>query len=161
LAGALGVLALAGCAGRRITDGVFHSDKGYRVRIPGADWVVVDRSRADLELRQRDGEAGIVVNALCEGKIVQRPAGVLRSQLLAGLRERKTIERTAVSLDGRQGTRTVVEGQTEKSGSRFWIDTVTITDARCVYDLIYAAPVGAAAEHHADFDRLLSSFATE
>ena len=161
LAGALGALALSGCAGRRITEGVYHSDKGYRVRIPGPDWMVVDRSPADLELRHRDGAAGIVVNALCEGRAARRPVGVLRSQLLAGLRERRMIERGEVSLDGRRGTRTVVEGQAVVPGPRFWIDTVTVTDARCVYDLIYAAPVETAVGHRADFDRLVGSFATE
>jgi hypothetical protein len=161
LAGALGALALVGCAGRRITEGVYHSDKGYRVRIPGADWTVVDRSRADLELRHRDGAAGIVVNALCEGPAARRPAGALTSQLLAGLRQRRTIERVDVALDGRRGTRTVLEAQAAGAGSRFWIDTVTVTDARCVYDLIYAAPLERAADHRADFDQLLNSFATE
>lgn len=161
LAGALGALALAGCAGRRISEGVYHSSKGYRVRIPGADWMVVDRSRADLELRHRDGAAGVMVNAVCDGKVSRRSAGVLRTQLLAGLRERKMIERREVSLNGRPGTRTVLEAQTVGPGPRFLIDTVTVTDERCVYDLIYAAPVDASVDHHAAFDQLVGSFATE
>ena len=39
-------------------------------------------------------------------------------------------------------------------GPRFLIDTVTITDGRCVYDMIYAAPVDAPVDHHAAFDQL-------
>jgi len=161
LAGALGALALAGCAGRRIVEGVYHSNNGYRVRIPGADWKVVDQSKAELELRHRDSAAGMVVNAVCDGKVSRRSAGVLRTQLLAGLRERKMIEKREVSLNGRAGTRTVLEAQTVEPGPRFLIDTVTITDARCVYDMIYAAPVDAPVDHHAAFDQLVGSFVTE
>ena len=161
LAVALGALALAGCAGRRISGGVYHSDKGYRVRIPGAEWMVVDQSKADLELRHRDGASGMVVNAVCDGKASRRSPGVLRSHLLAGLRERKMIERQDVSLDGRAGTRTVLEAHAVGSDSRFLIDAVTVTDERCVYDLIYAAPVEGVADHHAAFDQFVGSFAME
>jgi hypothetical protein len=161
LAGAFGALVLGGCAGRRIREGVYHSDKGYRVRIPGADWMVVDQSKADLELRHRDSAAGMVVNAVCDGKVSRRSPGVLRSHLLAGLRERKMIEQREVALDGRPGTRTVLEAHTVGQGARFLIDAVTITDARCVYDLIYAAPVDAPAEHHTAFDQFVGSFAME
>ena len=60
------IVALAGCgAGRRIENGVYHSTKGYRVTVPGADWVVADASRADLELRHRDGAAAMLANAQC------------------------------------------------------------------------------------------------
>ena len=54
LALALGaVIAFTGCAGRRIENGVYHSDKGYRLTLPGPDWSVAADSKADLELRQR------------------------------------------------------------------------------------------------------------
>jgi hypothetical protein len=121
----------------------------------------VDQSKADLELRHRDSAAGMVVNAVCDGKASRRSPGVLRSHLLAGLRERKVIERQDVSLDGRAGTRTVLEAHAVGSDSRFLIDTVTVTDERCVYDLIYAAPVEALADHHAAFDQFVGSFAME
>ena len=111
--GLLGVvvgLGLISCAGRRITDGLFRSTKGYRVAVPGPDWMVLEASRADLELRHRDGHAGILANAVCDGRAT-RPAGVLTRQLLIGLREREIIERGEVSVNGRAGTRVVVEAQ--------------------------------------------------
>jgi hypothetical protein len=40
-------------------------------------------------------------------------------------------------------------------------ETVTVVDARCVYDLIYAAPGAAFAGRHADFDRFVASFLRE
>ena len=161
LAGALGALALAGCAGRRIVEGVYHSDNGYR----GAD----SRRRlegrgpeqADLELRHRDSAAGMVGTPCATARCPDgRPASSGLSSL-AGLRERKTIERREVSSPAGLCTRTVLEAQTVEPGPRFLIDTVTITDGRCVYDMIYAAPVDAPVDHHAAFDQFVGSFATE
>ena len=43
---------LAGCAGRRLDNGVYRSEHGYRVTVPGPDWKVVESSGADLELRR-------------------------------------------------------------------------------------------------------------
>ncbi|MGH7303603.1 MAG: hypothetical protein ACRELZ_09955, partial [Candidatus Rokuibacteriota bacterium] len=58
-----GVLALTGCAGRRIENGVYHSPKGYRLSLPGSEWSVAKESKADLELRHQDGMAAMLVNA--------------------------------------------------------------------------------------------------
>ncbi|OLC13363.1 MAG: hypothetical protein AUH29_13690 [Candidatus Rokubacteria bacterium 13_1_40CM_69_27] len=162
LVGAIATLALAaGCAGRRVDHGVFHSSKGYRVTVPGSDWAVVEQSRADLELRHRGGAAGMLVNAACEGAAARRPAGLLTRRLLAGLRDRTVIGRGEVSVDGRQGTRTIVEARGETEGPRLKIETLTVTDARCVYDLIYAAPVDTFGDWRGDFDRFVASFFME
>jgi hypothetical protein len=152
---------LSGCAGRRITDGVFKATKGYRVSVPGPDWAVVDSSRADLELRHRDGSAAMLVNAVCDRRATTRSAGALAQQLLAGLRDREMIERGEVSVNGRRGARMVVEAQAGGPGSRVRIEIVTLADARCVYDLIYAAPGATFADRYADFDRFLASFVGE
>ncbi len=161
---ALGLLAplvglvLLGCAGRRISDGVYHSTKGYRVRIPGPDWSVVEASRADLELRHRAGGAGMLVNADCAGGAARRPPGVLTRQLLIGLRDRTVVERDEIAVDGRPGTRTVLRARGAEAGPVVQIETLTVADARCVYDLIYAAPVDVFVENRGDFDRFVDSF---
>ena len=85
----LGPLLAAGCAGRRIEQGVYYSNKGYHVRIPGPEWTVVEESRADLELRPRSGQAGMLANATCEAQVARRSASVLQRQLLLGLPERR------------------------------------------------------------------------
>jgi hypothetical protein len=162
LVGAIAALALAaGCAGRRLEHGVFHSSKGYRVTVPGPDWAVAEQSPADLELRHRGGGAGMLVHAACEGPAARRPPGLLTRRLLVGLRDRTVIERGEVSVDGRHGLRTVVEAQGETEGPRLKIETLTVTDARCAYDLIYAAPVQTFERWRADFDRFVASFLTE
>ena len=66
------VLALTGCAGRRIENGVYHSTKGYRVTLPGADWSVSEESNADLELRHQDGMAAMLANAECDDRARSR-----------------------------------------------------------------------------------------
>jgi hypothetical protein len=161
--GLLGIavgLWLTGCAGRRISDGVFRSSKGYRVTVPGSDWEVVSGSRADLELRLRDGSAGMLVNAACDRR-AGTPAGALAHRLLIGLRDREIIERGDVSINGRRGTRLVVETLAAGPGPRVRVETVTVADGRCVYDLIYAAPRAVFASRHADFDRFVASFLRE
>jgi hypothetical protein len=161
LLGAVLALLVAGCAGRRIEHGVFYSTKGYRVRIPGPEWMVVDESRADLELKARDGRAGLLANATCETHVARRPADVLQRQLLLGLRTRRVVERGEVIVAGRPATRSVVEAGAADNGGRVRIGTVTVTDSRCVYDLIFVAPVAAFAERQADFAAFVASFTAE
>ena len=154
------VALLAGCAGQRIEAGVFRSPKGYHVTIPGADWVLVDESRADLELRHREGAAGMLANATCTAEARRRSARVLIRQLVAGLRERTLLERGEVALDGRPATRTLMEAG-GADGQRMRVESYVLADERCVYDLIYAAPAAAFGARHDDFERFIETFRTE
>lgn len=156
----LGALLAAGCAGRRIEQGVYYSTKGYRVRIPGPEWTVVEGSRADLELRPRNGQAGMLANATCDAEVVRRSASVLQRQLLLGLPDRRVIAEEAILVAGRPGTRTMVEAGDAEAG-RVRIETVTVSDTRCVYDLAYAASVDSFAQRHRDFMEFVASFAME
>ena len=77
---------LAGCAGRRLHDGVYRSEHGFRVTVPGPAWKVVDRSQAELELRRTDGGAGMLAHASFAAPMVQCdalqlpvPAGAARA----------------------------------------------------------------------------------
>jgi hypothetical protein len=153
------VALLAGCAGRRIEGGVFRSPKGYHVTIPGADWMLVDSSRADLELRHRGGAAGMLANATCTAAARRRSARVLMRQLTAGLRDRALLERGEVALDGRLASRTVIEAGGGEGRVR--IESYVLAGDRCVYDLIYAAPAEAFGAWRGDFERFIETFATE
>jgi hypothetical protein len=160
-AGALATLALAACGGRRIESGVFYSPKGYRVTIPGPDWIVIDSSRADLEIRHRGGAAGMLVNAACADEVVRRPPARLSAQLLAAVRGRRVLERGDLALNGRPAAHLLVEGQTEEDGPAFRVETYTVNDQRCVYDLVYATPAADFAARRGDFARFIASFTTE
>lgn len=157
----LALLVVAGCSARRIERGLYHSDKGYRVRIPGPAWEVVRESRGDLELRHESGAAGIVVNASCDPRLARRPLEILERQLLAGVSARRVLERGEVSLDGRVARRVLVEGTADPGLGAQRIEAYVLSDGRCVYDLIYAASPDRFGAWRDDFGALVWSFAAE
>jgi len=109
--GTLATLAIAGCATTRLDAGVFHSKKGYRVALPGGDWIVANGGGADLTLKHRDGQRGIVVHAACDAARARGPLNVLARHLLSGLRERSVVTREDVSVNGKVARHAVVEGR--------------------------------------------------
>jgi hypothetical protein len=155
------VTAVAGCAGRRLQDGIFRSEHGYRVTVPGPGWVVVDDSPADLELRRADGQAGMLAAATCRPATTRQRNVDLSRHLLLGLRERETLEDGDASLAGYPGVHQVVEGRMRDSRERVRIESYTVKDHRCVYDLLYVAPPAAFDASRADFERFVASFAPE
>lgn len=153
--------ALAGCAGRRLENGVYHSEYGYRVTVPPSGWTVVNHSPADLELRRADGRAGILAAATCRSAVARRPSATLARHLLLGLRERETLEENAASLAGWRGVHQVVEGRMQDSAERVRIESYTVKAGRCVYDLVYVAPPATFEATRDDFTRFVQSFAAE
>jgi hypothetical protein len=162
LALALGaVIAFTGCAGRRIENGVYHSDKGYRLTLPGPDWSVAADSKADLELRHQDGLAAMLANAECDDRAKSRSAGLLLGQLLIGLHDRATIEQNEVSVNGQQALHRVLDGRVAADGAPTRIEAYVLKDQGCVYDFAYAAPPASFEAWRADFSRFVESFAKE
>jgi hypothetical protein len=155
------VIALTACAGRRIENGVYHSPKGYRVTLPGADWSVAEESRADLELRHHDGTAAMLANAQCDDRARARSADRLLGHLLIGIRGRATIDQGEVSVNGRQAIHRVLDGRLDGDETPTRIEVYVMKDDRCVYDLLYAAPPAAFESWRADFRRFVESFAME
>ncbi len=155
---ALIITAVAGCAGRRLQDGIYRSEQGYRVAVPGAGWVVVDDTEADLELRRVDGQAAMLASATCRPLAARRRYADLGRHLLLGLRERETLEDGDVSLAGHPGAHLVVEGRMRDSRQRVRIESYTVKDDRCVYDLLYVAPPQVFESSRADFERFVRSF---
>lgn len=155
------VLLVSGCSVKRIENGVYHSSRGYRVTIPGADWAPFDESPADLELRHRGAPAGMAIRAVCEGAAPRRAADVLGRQLLIGLRDRVVIERGPTEVAGRPASRAVLDGRLEGSTARVRMETLVMADGRCVYDFLYAAPPATFDATHPDFTRFVDSFRTE
>ena len=153
--------AVAGCAGRRLQNGVYHSEHGYRVTVPGPGWIVVDDSPADLELRRADGQAGMLAAATCRRAATRQRDTDLARHLLLGLRERETLEDGEASLAGHQGVHQVVEGRMRDSRERVRIESYTVKDRRCVYDLLYVAPPAVFESSRADFERFVASFTAE
>ena len=156
------IVALDGCgAGRRIENGVYHSTKGYRVTVPGADWVVADASRADLELRRRDGAAAMLANAQCGEGAETRGAGLLVRQLLIGIRDRATIEQEEVSLNGQRAVRRVLDGRVSEDGAPTRIEAYVMSEGHCVYDFVYVAPPASFETWRGQFRAFVERFAME
>jgi hypothetical protein len=140
---------------------VYRSREGYRVTLPGPDWRVAGDSRADLELRHRQGPAGMLVNASCEARHAGRPLVALRREILAGLSAREVQVDETVSLGGREAAHMVVDGRSSGPEERVRVEVLVLKVDRCVYDLLYVAPPGDFARWQPDFQRLVGSFALE
>jgi hypothetical protein len=162
LAAATATLALGGCAGKRVEQGVFHAPSGYRVTLPAdGAWRIVDDSRADLELRHRTAAAGMLVNGACEPGLARRTPDVLERHLLMGLRDRKELERGETPVNGRMAAHRLLEGRMRDSDERVRVESYVVRDERCVYDLLFVAEPAAFDAERADFRRFVDSFTGE
>ena len=103
----------------------------------------------------------MAVNAVCEGVVSRRAPGVLARQLQIGLRDRRVIERTSVEVGGRPASRVVVEGRLEDSTESVRIESLSMTNERCLYDFLYVAPPGAFEAARGDFASFVHSFGME
>lgn len=157
----IATLAAAGCAATRIEGGVFSSDKGYRVEMPSGDWTVANDRQADLELRHRDGTAGIVVNASCGAQRSRGPLSALARHLLSGLRDRSVVVREDVAVNGKTARHSVVDGRLADGGAPVRLEVYVMRDERCLYDFLYAASPDTFAARRADFEHVVQTFATE
>ena len=158
---AVAFAVVAGCAGRRLHEGVYRSQHGFRVTVPGPAWQVVDRSRAELELRRADGGAGMLAHATCRPETTRQGLALLERHLLLGLRDRATLEEGEADVAGRRAAHLVVEGRRRDGEERMRIETYVLKNAGCVYDLLYAAPPDQFEGGRADFVRFVHSFAME
>ena len=157
LAGVAALTVLGGCGAGVIDGGVFHSGKGYRVRLPGEGWQVDRAAGADLALRRIDPQGGILVDATCDPRAVDRPLPLLSRHLVFGLAHRSVVEQGPVAIAGRDGLRSVVRG--ERDGVPVEVEAVVVKDRRCVYDFLYVAPAPAFAGGRAAFRAFVESLA--
>jgi len=155
---ACALLLLAGCSADRIERGVFHSRKGYEVRLPASGWLLAPGAKADLELR-RVGAApgGMLADATCEGSSPRRPLGVLARHLVFGLTDRSDVESQETVVGGRHAVRSLVRGR--RDGARVAVEAVVVKDERCVYDFLYVAPADHFEAGRSDFRGFVESLA--
>jgi hypothetical protein len=86
---------------------------------------------------------------------------VLARRLFIGLRGREVLENGAATLGGAPAVRAELEAQVSGTDDRVRLEAYVMKDARCVYDLVYAAPAATFAERRPDFQRFLESFVRE
>jgi len=156
-------LVLMGCAEPRVTleHGVFRAPKLFRVTVPGAPWTVTRANESEIELRHPASRAGILVNADCGAEPARRELSALARRLFIGLRARDTLANGATTLGGQPAVHAVMEARATADGERMRVEAYVTKDERCVYDLVYVAPAAVFDERHADFQRVVESFARE
>jgi hypothetical protein len=152
----LAAAVLTACAaGARLEDGAFVvPDKGYRVTGP-AGWDRIE-SEADLALRARSGEAGLLAHATCDGAPPRRPLAILSRHLRFGLRDVQVIDEGPVELAGRSAQQTRFSARLDAVSVIVW--AVMLRAGPCVYDLALVAAPSRAAAVEADFARFRESF---
>jgi hypothetical protein len=154
-------VVLAGCAGARIVDGVYHSPKGYRVAVPSLEWTLTTRGRADVELRHRTEPVGMLVHATCSDGPSQATLDVLARHLLVGLRDRSVVSAEEISLNGKVARHAVVDGRLGDDGELVRVELYVVRGMRCVYDLLYAASPASFDDWRPGFQRFVETFHTE
>ncbi len=150
---ALVTLELAGCAGTRIENGVFHA-RNYRVALPPG-WTVGADTRADLALSREGAPGGMLVNATCEGRAPGRGLDILMRHLLFGLKDRRILERGEATVNGYPAERAVFEGTSDEETVRG--EAYVVKAGACVYDFLYVAPPDVFEQGRPDFARLVQS----
>ena len=163
LAVAAAALVLSACAstGPRVENGIFRAPARFRVAVPGPEWDVVTANAAELALRHHGSQAGIFANAECGDEPARREVSVLARRLFLGLRDRHVVENGTATLDGAPAVHSVIDAQVSGQGERVRVEAYVMKDARCVYDVVYAAPAAAFDARRADFQRFVESFARE
>jgi hypothetical protein len=147
-------IVIAGCSTGRIESGVYYSPKGYHVSLP-AGWSVKRSGAADLELQRAAPPGGLLVDATCEGKEVQRPLDILTRHLTFGLKERVVEESGPLIVGGRPAQRAVLRGSLD--GTPVEVEAIVVKGDQCVYDFLYVAPPEAFESGREDFRAFVES----
>jgi hypothetical protein len=160
---AAAAIVVSACAGPRaeLAHGTFRAPERFRVAVPTAEWTVARATDSELELRHAASGAGILANADCGAATARQDLPALARRLFFGLQARESLANGAVTLAGLPAVHTVVEARVSGEEERMRVEAYVTKDERCVYDLVYVAPIAAFAERRRDFQRLVDSFVTE
>jgi hypothetical protein len=151
------LLLFAGCSTQsRIESGTFHSAKGYQIGLPGDGWRVERSGAADLELARAEPPAGMLADATCDARTLERPLPVLARHLTFGLIDRQTVESDTWTVGGRPAAHQVVRGQ--RDGAKVGVEAVVLKGDRCIHDFLYVAPATTFEAGRRDFRLFVESF---
>ncbi|MGH7322361.1 MAG: hypothetical protein ACRELA_22435 [Candidatus Rokuibacteriota bacterium] len=153
---AAGLWTLGGCAaaGRMEGPQFVVRPKGYRV-MPPTGWERLD-SKADLALRHRTLEAGLMAHGTCDGRTPRRVPAVLARHLRFGLRDVRDLDEAPAAVAGRSGVQSRFTARLD--GTPVAVRAVTVTARDCAYDLIVVAPPDRVEQAAEDFARFVDSF---
>ncbi len=153
---AVGIL-LTACAAGQIRDHTYINEaKGYRALLPSEAWNVEMGKEADLVLRHRSGQAGIVVNAICDHTQQDRPVEIEMRRLFFGIRGKEILRQERHTKNSGEAVEVVLRG--ELGGRSLLFHGYTLKASGCVYDLVLFAPSEKYAEVNEEFEALFHRF---
>ena len=156
-------LVVTACAGPKaeLRHGTFRAPARFRVTLPASGWTVTKAGASELELQHPATRAGILANTDCGPAIAGQELPALARRLFLGLQERTILANGAVTLAGHPAIHAVLEARVKGQADPMRVEAYVMKDERCVYDLVYVAPLPAFAEGRPDFQRLVDSFVKE
>jgi hypothetical protein len=151
------LLLVAGCAATSpVQDAKFRSAKGYQLDLPRDGWRLERGGGADLELARVEPPAGMLADATCGGRELDRSLPVLARHLTFGLTDRQTVESDTWTVAGRAASHQIVKGR--RDGAEVTVEAVVLKGDRCVHDFLYVAPAAAFEAGRRDFRLFVESF---
>lgn len=153
---AVGIL-LTACAAGQIRDHTYINEaKGYRALLPSDAWNVEMGNEADLVLRHRSSQAGILVNATCDETLPDRPLEIEVRRLFFGIRGKELLKQERPTKNPGEAGEVVLRG--ELSGRSLLFHGYTLKAPGCVYDLVLFAPSENYSEVNEEFEALVHRF---
>jgi hypothetical protein len=153
---ALGGLLL-GCVSSSFVDQQYRRGNiAFRVGSLPAPWVQAAVGHGNLSFRHPQGGT-VVVNAQCPTRD-DVPLDVLTNHLLFGIKTKKEISRTPLTLDGRAALDSLLIG--ELDGVPVELELVVLTKDGCTYDLQLIASPEVFAARQPDFVSFRNDFGT-
>jgi hypothetical protein len=147
----------SGCASAWISDGAYVNEaKGFAVKLPPAAWKVQTGEEADLILRHKHREAGILINASCSEVPPNRPLTILSRHLFFGVREKEILREQRRALSQGEALEVVLRGEMGTMG--LLLHGYTVKEHGCVYDLVLFASPRDYPEVGREFDVLVQQF---
>lgn len=153
---ALGLL-LTACAADQIRGHTYINEaKGYLALLPSDAWNVEMDNEADLVLRHRSSQAGIMVNATCDDALLDRSVEVVMRHLFFGIREKEILSQDRRTTSQGEAVEVVLRG--ELGGQRLLLHGYTLKGSDCVYDLVLFASPETYSRVNEEFEALIHRF---
>lgn len=153
---AIGIL-LTACATGRIRDGMYTDEsKRFAVELPSEAWNVETNNEADLVLRHKYRQAGILINATCGEVPSQRTLEIVSRHLFFGIRGKQILQQDQYTAAQGEALEVVLRG--ELGGREFLLHGYTFKGRGCVYDLVLFAPPKEYSELNGEFEALVQRF---
>jgi hypothetical protein len=148
---------LTGCAAGHIRhERYINAAKGFVVELPSQAWIVEMNNEADLVLRHRSRQAGMVVNATCGEIPPDRPLEIVSRHLFFGIQGKEILRQQRRPAAQGEVVEVVLRG--ELGSRKLLLHGYTFKGPGCVYDLVLFAPPEDYSDVNEEFETLVRQF---